>query len=63
MAAVLFRKLRAARIYKEKLMSYVDSAEQTRKSSRNVLTKHLNSIITNDAIKNMLSQNDIDLEM
>lgn len=47
---------------KEKLMSYVDSAEQTRKSSRNVLTKHLNSIITNDAIKNMLSQNDIDLE-
>lgn len=47
---------------KEKLMSYVDSAEQTRKSSRNVLTKHLNSIIINDAIKNMLSQNDIDLE-
>lgn len=47
---------------KEKLMSYVDSAEQTRKSSRNVLTKHLNSIVTNDAIKKMLSNNDIDLE-
>lgn len=47
---------------REKLMSYVDSAEQTRKSTRNVLAKHLNSIVTNDAIKRMLSNNDIDLE-
>lgn len=38
-------------ISKERLSSYVDSAEQTRKSSRNVLTKHLTSIVTNDAIK------------
>ena len=41
-------------ISKERLASYVDSAEQTRKSSRNVLTKHLTSIITNDAIKRIL---------
>ena len=49
-------------ISKERLASYVDSAEQTRKSSRNVLTKHLTSIITNDAIKKILSNNTIDLE-
>ena len=47
---------------KEKLMSYVDSAEQTMKSTRNVLAKHLNGIVTNDAVKKMLSNNDIDLE-
>ena len=44
------------------MSSYVDSAEQTRKSSRNVLTKHLTSIVTNDAIKKILSNNTIDLE-
>lgn len=49
-------------ISKERLSSYVDSAEQTRKSSRNVLTKHLTSIVTNDAIKKILSNNTIDLE-
>lgn len=49
-------------ISKERLASYVDSAEQTRKSSRNVLTKHLTSIITNDAIKRILSNNTVDLE-
>lgn len=49
-------------ISKERLSSYVDSAEQTRKSSRNVLTKHLTSIVTNDAIKRILSNNTIDLE-
>ena len=47
---------------KEKLMSYVNSAEQTMKSTRNVLAKHLNGIVTNDAVKKMLSNNDIDLE-
>ncbi len=49
-------------ISKERLSSYVDSAEQTRKSSRNVLTKHLTSVVTNDAIKKILSNNTIDLE-
>ncbi len=47
---------------KEKLSSYVDSAEQTRKSTRNVLTKHLDSILTNEDARKILSNNDIDLE-
>lgn len=44
------------------LIGYVQAAENTRKSIKNVFSTKLNEIILNQDVKNMLSNNNIDLE-